>query len=189
MVRRAGGRELVEIARTDRGWAELVSGEWIRVAHLHLARPTRRPGEVPAGGTWIDVDVRAQTLVFWRGERPEYATLTSTGRPGPSTTPPGVHRIWVKLAFSDMDDLERVDAERNYAIEQVPWVQYFERGNGIHAAFWHDDFGRRRSHGCVNLSPADARALYLLTDPPVPPGWTAIFPRDDEPTTYVQVRD
>ena len=100
----------------------------------------------------------------------------------------GVHRIWAKLAFSDMDNLQREDLSRNYAIERVPWVQYFAGSNGLHAAFWHDDFGRRKSHGCVNLSPADARFLFDFSEPALPPGWSAVLPNDDERATIVNVR-
>ena len=59
-----------------------------------------------------------------------------------------------------MDDIERTDVDKNYSIQDVPWVQFFKGSYGFHAAFWHDDFGRRRSHGCINLSP-DGRALPL----------------------------
>ena len=94
----------------------------------------------------------------------------------------------MKLAYSDMDNLERDDVSENYALERVPWVQYFEGANGLHAAFWHDDFGRRKSHGCVNLSPRDARTLFDFTEPALPTGWTAIFPQPDTPATIVRVR-
>jgi lipoprotein-anchoring transpeptidase ErfK/SrfK len=50
-------------------------------------------------------------------------------------------------------------------------VQYFERGYALHAAYWHDGFGAPRSHGCINLSPPDARWLFQFTDPPVPEKW------------------
>ncbi|MCS6911273.1 MAG: L,D-transpeptidase, partial [Anaerolineales bacterium] len=29
-----------------------------------------------------------------------------------------------------------------------------------HGQYWHDGLGYKRSHGCVNLSPLDARWLY-----------------------------
>ncbi|MCC6526938.1 MAG: L,D-transpeptidase, partial [Polyangiaceae bacterium] len=38
---------------------------------------------------------------------------------------------------------------------------------------WHDDFGRARSHGCVNLAPIDAAWLFGWTTPGVPEGWHA----------------
>ncbi|MBW1904329.1 MAG: L,D-transpeptidase [Deltaproteobacteria bacterium] len=76
----------------------------------------------------------------------------------------------------------------NYSIQDVPWVQFFKGSYGFHAAFWHNDFGHRRSHGCINLSPQDARYLFQFTQPILPPGWNAILPiAEDHPTT-VQVR-
>jgi lipoprotein-anchoring transpeptidase ErfK/SrfK len=113
----------------------------------------------------------------------------STGRnTKESETPRGVFQIWVKLDYSDMDDLERTDVDKNYAIQDVPWVQFFKGSYGFHAAFWHDDFGRRRSHGCINLSPGDARYLFSFTHPVLPPGWNAILPVPEDRPTTVQVR-
>lgn len=153
------------------------------------ARLAARPAEAAADERWIDIDTATQTLVAYEGDRPVYATLVSTGRRGRATeTPLGVHRIWVKLATGDMDDLEREDVERNYRIEAVPWVQYFERSNGLHAAFWHDRYGTRHSHGCVNLSARDARALFDFTGPRLPPGWSAVLPTARERGTVVRIR-
>jgi hypothetical protein len=70
----------------------------------------------------------------------------------------------------------------------VPWVQYFSEGVALHAAFWHDEFGRARSHGCVNLSPRDAQRIFALTEPALPPGWDAILPTASAPGTVVRVR-
>jgi hypothetical protein len=56
----------------------------------------------------------------------------------------------------------------------VPWVEYFEGSYALHAAYWHDDFGRPRSHGCVNMSPVDARRVFMWTDPPLPDGWHGV---------------
>jgi lipoprotein-anchoring transpeptidase ErfK/SrfK len=48
-----------------------------------------------------------------------------------------------------------------YDLPGVPWNLYFTEGGAvIHGAYWHDSFGQRYSHGCVNLSPEDARVLY-----------------------------
>jgi lipoprotein-anchoring transpeptidase ErfK/SrfK len=60
-----------------------------------------------------------------------------------------------------------------FDLRDVPYVQYFQEGYALHAAFWHDSFGQPYSHGCVNLSPLDARALFHMTDPPVPQSWHA----------------
>jgi hypothetical protein len=61
-----------------------------------------------------------------------------------------------------------------FELRDVPWIQYFSAGFALHGAYWHDVFGIPRSHGCVNLSPIDAKVVFSWTDPPVPPGWHGI---------------
>jgi lipoprotein-anchoring transpeptidase ErfK/SrfK len=39
-------------------------------------------------------------------------------------------------------------------------LMYYSGDFGFHAAYWHDNFGAAASHGCINLSPADAHWLY-----------------------------
>jgi hypothetical protein len=63
---------------------------------------------------------------------------------------------------------------QNFELRDVPWIQYFAAGYALHGAYWHDVFGIPRSHGCVNLSPIDARVVFRWTDPPVPDGWHGI---------------
>jgi len=75
-----------------------------------------------------------------------------------------------------------------YAIEDVPYVQYFAKGVGLHGAFWHRGFGHERSHGCVNLAPLDAQWLFAFTSPHLPAGWTAVLPTSIESGTLVRVR-
>ncbi|MFT3774288.1 MAG: L,D-transpeptidase [Minicystis sp.] len=158
--------------------------------HPQLAEP---PPEVDAsnGERWIDVDLETQTLVAYEGKRPVFATIVSTGKGKqgtPLATPKGTHRIWIKLLTSDMDNLEDDNASRYYRMEDVPWVQYFSKGVGLHGAFWHRSFGFVRSHGCVNLSPLDAQRLFFWTGPHVPAGWTAAFPTPHERGTVIRVR-
>lgn len=159
-----------------------------------LAFPTRAepPAQVTAPHErWIDVELATQTLVAYEGAVPVFATLVSTGRGGdgaPTRTPRGVNRIWVKLATSTMDNLERDDVEKHYAIEDVPYVQFFDKDVALHAAFWHRDFGWVHSHGCVNLSPADAATLFAFTGPRLVPGTWAVLPTPADPGTVVRVR-
>lgn len=148
-----------------------------------LTRPNER---------YIDVDLGAQVLTVYEGEKALFSTLVSSGRgtgDSEEATPLGEHRLWVKLVSSDMDNLENEEASRYYSMQAVPWVMYFEGGYGLHGAFWHDDFGKRRSHGCVNLSPRDASRLFQLTSPHLPAGWSAVLPTDYEPGTLVRIRD
>jgi lipoprotein-anchoring transpeptidase ErfK/SrfK len=159
-----------------------------------LARPSQAPvpAEVVAPGErWIDVDSLAQTLVAYEGSRPVYATLVSTGRGpagGPSATPPGVHRVWVKIFSSDMANVQTQDNDPHYSMEDVPYEQFFDDAVALHGTYWHGDFGRPRSHGCVNLSPLDARWLFNFTEPRMPMGWAAVYPASIDQGSVVRVR-
>ncbi len=189
VVKRLDRHALVHIEATKGAWAKLAGGGWIKTAELARAELIEPPEGVRPTDRWIDIDVKRQVLVAYEGTTPMFATLVSTGRNTKQLeTPIGTFQIWVKLAYSDMDDIERTDIAKNYSIQDVPWVQFFKGSYGFHAAFWHDDFGRRRSHGCINLSPVDARYLFHFTQPILPPGWNAILPMPEDRPTTVQVR-
>ncbi len=189
VVKRLDRRAVVRIEATKGAWAKLAGGGWIKTAELARAELVEPPQGVGPIDRWIDIDVERQVLVAYEGTTAMFATLVSTGKnTKQSETPLGVFQIWVKLAYSDMDDIERTDIAKNYSIQDVPWVQFFKDSYGFHAAFWHDDFGQRRSHGCINLSPADARYLFQFTQPILPPGWNAILPMPEDRPTTVQVR-
>ncbi|KYF72624.1 hypothetical protein BE17_01465 [Sorangium cellulosum] len=102
-------------------------------------------------------------------------TLVSTGADGlgdPKTTRStvqGLFRIHTKHVTVTMDGDE--EDEDPFDFRDVPFVQYFTEGFAFHAAYWHDDFGTARSHGCVNLSPLDAAWLFEWTTPEVPAAW------------------
>lgn len=183
----------IEERRELRGvvWARLEAGDWVRERDLRLPRLAPPPSQVKDDERWIDVDTSTQILTAYVGARAMFTTLVSTGkghRGSATVTPVGEHRIWVKLASSDMTNVEDRDASQYYAIEAVPWVQFFKAGYGLHAAFWHEGFGAPRSHGCVNLSPKDASFLFTWTEPPLPPGWHAVLPTSVQPGTLVRVR-
>jgi hypothetical protein len=204
--KRAGSRPRFEQVRIyedkpDKGGIVRVSpdGEpaaWMRSRDLARPRRSPPPPEVPVEGErelerWIDVDLASQTLVAYVGKRPVFATIVSTGKGPPGSdfvTRPGTFRIWVKLFTTKMDNLDDDEAERHYAIEDVPWVQFFDKAIGFHAAFWHRDFGRVHSHGCVNLAPLDARWLFAFTAPHLPLGWTAVLPTTIEQGAVVRVK-
>lgn len=138
--------------------------------------------------SWIEVSILDQTLTAYRGATPVFATLVSTGKDGlgdPETTHStarGVFLIHTKHVTSTMSGDE---ADDEFDLRDVPYVQYFHGGFALHAAFWHDGFGTPRSHGCVNLSPSDARHLFTLTDPPVPLRWHSALSHEG---TLVHVR-
>lgn len=132
------------------------------------------PGWALQGRKWIDVSILKQTLIAFEGTRPVYATLVSTGVDGVEdpkethSTVQGVFMIHTKHVSVTMDG---DDVGDEFDLRDVPYVQYFTEGYAVHGAYWHDEFGTPRSHGCVNVSPLDAAWLFAWTDPQVPEGW------------------
>jgi lipoprotein-anchoring transpeptidase ErfK/SrfK len=85
--------------------------------------------------------------------------MVSTGLPG-WWTQPGTFQVYAMLERDDMTGAFEADRSDYYLLEDVPWVLYFDKARAMHGAYWHDGYGLPRSHGCVNLSPADAHWLY-----------------------------
>jgi lipoprotein-anchoring transpeptidase ErfK/SrfK len=171
---------------------QIDDGAWVLARDVARPIVSAPPPEVTGPSErWIDVDTSSQTLVAYEGPRPVYATLVSTGRgaAGSDTaTPIGVHRVWVKLSTSDMDNVERDDVSQHYSMQDVPFVQFFAGSVALHGTYWHRDFGRPHSHGCVNLAPIDALWLFDFTEPRLPAGWFAVLPTPATPATVVRVR-
>jgi hypothetical protein len=162
------------------------ANEWIPASDVRVFQPARPPKLLHKHERWIDVDLDTQILVAFEGDLPVYATLVSSG--GKDTpTETGEYRMWLKESEADMKGLTGEDP---YSVATVPWTQFFypERGLALHTAYWHDQFGTRRSHGCVNLAPRDARWLYFWSDPQVPPGWTNAAGIVEAPGSIVRVR-
>lgn len=162
------------------------AAEWIPAADVRVFQPAPPPPLLEPGERWIDVDLDAQILVAYEGELAVYATMVSTGA-NATPTQTGVYRMWLKESEADMNGLSGEDP---YSVATVPWTQFFspEDDLALHTAYWHDLFGRRLSHGCVNLAPRDARWLYFWSEPQVPPGWTMAAGMPEAPGSIVRVR-
>lgn len=186
-VRWTERREILRVRLVDGDRAYLNDGQWMSVSDLHIPRFVPPPDDVFAGEIFIDIDLTQQMLIVYRGSRPIFATLVSTGRPN-TPTREGVFPIWVKLAETDMSNLRDEEARSHYLMEGVPWAQFFDADIGLHAVYWHNDFGRARSNGCVNLSPRDAKRLFELTRPALPAGYEAILRDAEGRPTLIRVR-
>ncbi len=182
-----------EALTNDEGrWWPIGEDRWVEASRVNaviiLAPPSDviRPEQRARGNDqWIDVDVGEQVLVAYRGDTPVFATMVSSGRGSP--TPRGNYPIWAKVASMTMGNQGYED--NPYMVEHVPWVLLFQGHNAIHGAYWHDRFGQRRSHGCVNLAPKDARWVFDWVSPPLPEGWTGYLPGDLDRSVTVHVRD
>ena len=165
-------------AVSDEGWA--LSRDEVRIA-----RRVARPPDIPPRTDWIHVDLSQQTLVAYEGLKPVFATLVASGKEG-HDTPRGLFRIRLKYLSVRMQGDDPIDGP--YSVSEVPWTMYYFRGYALHGAYWHDDFGKVRSHGCTNIAPVDARWLYYWTSPKVPEDWHGLrdrgtwvyFTRSDE---------
>jgi lipoprotein-anchoring transpeptidase ErfK/SrfK len=65
----------------------------------------------------------------------------------------GQFRVYVKYRSQTMSG-------PGYYLPNVPYVMYFHRDYGLHGTYWHSNFGRPMSRGCVNLRTPDAQWLY-----------------------------
>lgn len=56
--------------------------------------------------------------------------------------------------------------QSGYSTPAVPWITMISgEGISIHGTFWHNAFGEKRSHGCINVSPEDAKWIFRWTTP------------------------
>ena len=105
-----------------------------------------------AGVKRIDVNLSAQTLTAWDGDRIVLNTLISSGTAyAPTVT--GRYKIGNKYP------VQRMIGE-GYDIPDVPWVMYFWEDYAFHGAYWHNNFGTPMSHGCIHLRPSEAEYLF-----------------------------
>ena len=91
-----------------------------------------------------------------------YATLISSGLPQWDTDS-GLFRVFMKVRQAKMSGRE--GKPDYYFLEDVPYAMYFNKDMALHGAYWHDKFGFKHSHGCVNLPPASALWLWNWTTP------------------------
>lgn len=154
-------------------------------ARVRLVKARARPEGVGPDEKWIHVNHDEQALVAYEGDRPVFATLVSSGKGAEFATPTGLFQVREKHISTTMSGAD--PDEGYYEVEEVPWTQYYHDSYALHGAYWHDDFGKTRSHGCTNISPVDARWLFYWTDGVVPAGWNAI--RKLEATWVYMTRD
>ncbi len=155
--------EVYDAAEGEDGviWYDIGGGRWIEQTYLALVDADRRPEDVPPGGFWVEVDLYQQTVAAYEGNRLVYATLASTGLPGFETNE-GVFTVYARHEEWDMWGGEVGDDY--YYLQDVPHTMFFDRDIALHGAYWHDNFGEVRSHGCVNLPPRSAEWIFYWSE-------------------------
>lgn len=143
--------------RSGFDWFQIGHNQWIHQHHVARILPLTSIPEAVNTDLWFGIDLYEQVLTMYRGEKPVFATLVSTGLPRWPTYE-GTFNIFLRAEREDMTWGKVGDDY--YFIEEVPWTMFFDGGRALHGAYWHDGFGYRRSHGCVNINITDAKWFY-----------------------------
>ncbi|NJL95043.1 MAG: L,D-transpeptidase [Anaerolineae bacterium] len=142
------------------GWRWYLIGPdtWIKQTLVSKVVFVEKPPQVK--GRWVAVDLYEQTLVAYEDNTPVFATLISSGLPQWATNE-GTFQTWARLRSGGMSGAEgQTDF---YSLENVPWTLYFDGAISLHGTYWHDGFGYRHSHGCVNLTITDSHWVFQWT--------------------------
>lgn len=137
-------------------WYQIGESQWVHQFKLAKLLPVARPAEVDTE-KWISIDLYEQVAIAYEGELPVFATLISSGL-NEWATNEGVFHIYARFSHTRMSG--SYNEPDFYYLQDVPWTMYFDDQIGLHGAYWHDGFGYRRSHGCVNLTVTDAHWLF-----------------------------
>jgi hypothetical protein len=123
----------------------------------------------------IEADLDHQTLSCYEGNTEVYFCRISsglgidqgTGQPSDElATPVGNLLTHWKIVSLNMT---AGTSQAGYSTPAVPWSTMISGdGVAIHGAFWHNAFGEKKSHGCINVTPEDAKWIFRWTTPHVP---------------------
>ena len=138
-------------------WYEVEPGRWVRYDTVALTTVRPRPGDVGPEEYWVDVDLTQQIFAAYEGDHLVYAGLISSGLSRWETRT-GLNQVWERHETTPMEG--GVLGDDYYYIDDVNHTLYFDAEIALHGAFWHDDFGRPKSHGCVNMAPYTAEWVF-----------------------------
>jgi hypothetical protein len=143
----------------DVEWVMVGPDEWLE--HRYTARviPSYNRPEGVTSDKWIEINLYEQVLSAYENGSLVFSTLTSSGV-YPFYTKPGVFQVYKKLEFDPMSGAFELDKSDYYYLENVPYIMYYDDARAIHGAYWQSRLGYQNSHGCVNLSVADAHWIF-----------------------------
>ncbi|MBU1219812.1 L,D-transpeptidase [Myxococcota bacterium] len=155
---------------------------WIKREDVNIAfkLPVFNP-EVKPDENWIDVNLKENIVYAVKGQNVVRVFLVAAS----DETPIGTYRIYWKKVWKTFDRQRQKEA---YFLETVPFILYFKESYAFHGAYWHDDFGRIKTHGCINLSIPDAKWLFNFASPNLPDGWFSLKSSNTTSGTLVRIR-
>jgi len=117
----------------------------------------------------IEINLKQQSLTALENGKPVLTCRLATGL-DITPTPRGTFKVQRKRPSRHMATGTDVVGPE-YNLPGVPWVDYITTsGVSLHGTFWHNDYGRPNSAGCVNLPLIYSKWLYRWTKPYVPVG-------------------
>ncbi len=160
-------------------WYKIPDDKWdfeyyVDATHLHLITAEEISPlsvNVAPSDKRIEILLKEQAVVAYEKDQPVFLARTATGArfiDGDYRTAPGDYITNRKRPSRHMAAGDPA-AANSYDLPGIPWISYLtEKGVSFHGTYWHNDFGKPRSHGCINLTPDDARWIYRWTNPVVP---------------------
>lgn len=135
---------------------------------------------------WIEVDLSEQKLTAWDGKEMFLQSPISSGIYGRTNS--GEFRVWYKIRATLMQG-GIPGTGTYYYLPNVPYNMFFDGDIAVHGTYWHQNFGRPMSHGCVNTPTPVAEKLFYWTSPQLPDGQLAVMASKDNPGTRVVVHE
>jgi len=153
---------------------------WAKAEHLRIIPPQElTPLSPQVEDKRILIELGKQWLTCFEGRNEVFNTRISSGMPG-MMTPLGTHRVLQKIPTTRMIGGE---GEGRYDLPGIGFTTYFTRkGVAIHGTYWHNDYGNRRSHGCVNVPTTAAQWIYRWTRPDAPYDKQRVFAGENDAT-------
>lgn len=119
---------------------------------VYIPTAAEAPAPSTSNGKAIVVSVNTQRIYAFENGQLVRSHLVSTGLPKTPTVL-GDYSVYVKYVADDMSGPD-------YFLPQVPYTMYFHQGYAIHGTYWHNQFGRPMSHGCVNLPVGESEWFF-----------------------------
>lgn len=105
---------------------------------------------------YVEVNLTEQRLYAYDYGRLMNTFLVSTGLPGMDTRT-GTFNISQKIPVKLYSGVD-------FYLPNTKWNLRFDGSRLLHGAYWHNNFGKRMSHGCVNIAYENAEWLYNWAD-------------------------
>lgn len=140
---------------------------WLKTAN------SWNPGGNEWGDTYIEIDLGAQHVRYWRDGNIAWESDCVSGGMNSGKmhyTPTGVYYINDNMQSGNVElkgEIDPVTKQPEYISYVKYWMPFIDNSHALHDADWRSSFGGdiytySGSHGCVNLPPDAAAELYNM---------------------------